>query len=646
MLLLKALDWYITNSKRAFGLLFLQDLKSPNILVDNNWRVKITDFGLSQMRFRTLVSHAGVGAGSPHWMAPEMLRCENLDEKADVYSYGVVLWEILTGRMPWEDLNPMQVVGAVGFRGRTLPVPEAGDPVLLELFKTCCQHDPINRPSFTNILEKFSTCYGRDTFSQQSCRALPSCGLSPSEDSVDKGGVLDTSNVVGSNEQNNVKGHIPIQETQPRIIEVLSSDSEKLASGTKMYQKMEPGDKSIQNVGMEDGTCLPSAENRHSGGVKEPLMPFSPFALQSSDPFEGSCADHQENTEDGGPTKAVPGQPEEVPQLSIDSYVESISVESRGRNVGEHASVGYLSTDPENDQASKSPFATYAMVPFEHDKADSLDILRSSTNESTMAAPYSFAERVPKSPGIASQQAEIAFPLETKEAPLLPCTSNSVAMLPNLRSIGLPISPFAQYASVPIEPVRTHSSDSSSQLSRTDEAVSCEWKIKVAEIDTSGAEQDFTADDSLDEAHDQFLDDPESTWEHHCSSDNLNECHVERNVAGPSAGCSGSFGTVSTARNFGLGESHKGPPSSSGCTIPPVIFTQEPSKAILSGVFNGKRKPTTRKKKSESLISRFRCIAGHVWRDSSSATESCRLEDDSENESDQCVTSNTSSFPN
>ena len=48
------------------------------------------------------------GGGTPHWMAPEVLRSEHIDEKADVYSFGVILWEILTGKIPWEDMNPMQ----------------------------------------------------------------------------------------------------------------------------------------------------------------------------------------------------------------------------------------------------------------------------------------------------------------------------------------------------------------------------------------------------------------------------------------------------------------------------------------------------------------------------------------------------------
>jgi serine/threonine protein kinase len=66
-----------------------QDLKSPNILVDERWRVKITDFGLSRARQRTFVSSSAQG-GTPEWMAPEVLRCEAVAEPADVYR--CVVW--------------------------------------------------------------------------------------------------------------------------------------------------------------------------------------------------------------------------------------------------------------------------------------------------------------------------------------------------------------------------------------------------------------------------------------------------------------------------------------------------------------------------------------------------------------------------
>ncbi|GLC65734.1 hypothetical protein PLESTF_000334100 [Pleodorina starrii] len=132
------------------------DLKSPNVLVDDRWRVKIADFGLSRVRQRTYVS-SGAAAGSPEWMAPEVLRCDHYAEAADVYSYGVILWELLTGQAPWADLNAMQVVGAVGFARRSLPDPAEGDAVLLRLCKACRAFEPSQRPTFAQVVESLES---------------------------------------------------------------------------------------------------------------------------------------------------------------------------------------------------------------------------------------------------------------------------------------------------------------------------------------------------------------------------------------------------------------------------------------------------------------------------------------------------------
>lgn len=70
------------------------DLKSSNILIDANWNLKLCDFGLSRVKSK-LDNKKGL-VGTPHWMAPEILRGERYDESSDVYSYGMVLWEMIT----------------------------------------------------------------------------------------------------------------------------------------------------------------------------------------------------------------------------------------------------------------------------------------------------------------------------------------------------------------------------------------------------------------------------------------------------------------------------------------------------------------------------------------------------------------------
>lgn len=71
-----------------------RDLKSPNLLVDENFTVKICDFGLARVKENTFVQTINGCAGTPNWMAPEVLRNEKFTEKADVFSMGVILWEV------------------------------------------------------------------------------------------------------------------------------------------------------------------------------------------------------------------------------------------------------------------------------------------------------------------------------------------------------------------------------------------------------------------------------------------------------------------------------------------------------------------------------------------------------------------------
>ncbi|OAY51120.1 serine/threonine-protein kinase CTR1 isoform X2 [Manihot esculenta] len=128
------------------------DLKSPNLLVDKNWTVKVCDFGLSRFKANTFISSKSV-AGTPEWMAPEFLRGEPSNEKSDVYSFGVILWELVTMQQPWNGLGPAQVVGAVAFQNRRLAIPPTTSPVLVALMESCWADDPAQRPSFGNIVD-------------------------------------------------------------------------------------------------------------------------------------------------------------------------------------------------------------------------------------------------------------------------------------------------------------------------------------------------------------------------------------------------------------------------------------------------------------------------------------------------------------
>ncbi|KAJ9176043.1 hypothetical protein P3X46_011393 [Hevea brasiliensis] len=150
----------------AFGMEYLHsknivhfDLKCDNLLV--NLRdpqrpiCKVGDFGLSRIKRNTLVS--GGVRGTLPWMAPELLNgsSSRVSEKVDVFSFGISLWEILTGR------NLMQICIVVlssvsGIVKNTLrpPIPECCDPEWRTLMEQCWSPDPESRPSFTEITNR------------------------------------------------------------------------------------------------------------------------------------------------------------------------------------------------------------------------------------------------------------------------------------------------------------------------------------------------------------------------------------------------------------------------------------------------------------------------------------------------------------
>ncbi|PSS23613.1 Serine/threonine-protein kinase [Actinidia chinensis var. chinensis] len=129
-----------------------RDLKSLNLLVDQKYTVKVCDFGLSRLKANTFLS-SKTAAGTPEWMAPEVLRDEPSNEKSDIYSFGVILWELATLQPPWSNLNSAQVVAAVGFKSMRLVMPRDINPQVASIIEACWANEPWKRPSFSTIME-------------------------------------------------------------------------------------------------------------------------------------------------------------------------------------------------------------------------------------------------------------------------------------------------------------------------------------------------------------------------------------------------------------------------------------------------------------------------------------------------------------
>jgi serine/threonine protein kinase len=77
------------------------------MLVDRDFSIRVADFGMSRQRRKAMLSAKNQG-GTAEWTAPEVLRGLPYHEKADVFSFGVVLHELMTQSVPWNDLSSIQ----------------------------------------------------------------------------------------------------------------------------------------------------------------------------------------------------------------------------------------------------------------------------------------------------------------------------------------------------------------------------------------------------------------------------------------------------------------------------------------------------------------------------------------------------------
>ncbi|KAL4124222.1 hypothetical protein PRIC2_010059 [Phytophthora ramorum] len=134
-----------------------RDLKSKNILLTRMLEAKLIDFGVSRDRQEHSMT---AGVGTPYWTAPEILEGKRYTEQADMYSFGVVLSELDTGKIPYHDAltsngkkpKPFQILTDV-MAGMLRPSFSEDCPSRIRrIGVACCQNDPIKRPTAAQVV--------------------------------------------------------------------------------------------------------------------------------------------------------------------------------------------------------------------------------------------------------------------------------------------------------------------------------------------------------------------------------------------------------------------------------------------------------------------------------------------------------------
>eukprot|EP01118_Nematostelium_gracile_P019163 TRINITY_DN8777_c0_g1_i1.p1 TRINITY_DN8777_c0_g1~~TRINITY_DN8777_c0_g1_i1.p1 ORF type:complete len:215 (+),score=73.78 TRINITY_DN8777_c0_g1_i1:24-647(+) len=129
-----------------------RDLAARNILLTRELIAKVADFGLSRLSDTSSVVYSKGDIGPLKWMSPEAIRKKRYSEKSDVFSFGVLCFEIISREEPYPTLDAVQAATAVVVEGLRAHLPNDAPPQLIQVVDACYAEEPEDRPTFTELV--------------------------------------------------------------------------------------------------------------------------------------------------------------------------------------------------------------------------------------------------------------------------------------------------------------------------------------------------------------------------------------------------------------------------------------------------------------------------------------------------------------
>jgi len=126
------------------------DVKPLNMLIDEHNQLRISDFGQSTIRLATAATTFKVSAFTPAYAAPEVLNESRSIPESDIFAFGIVMWEVATGKTPWFPDNPKALIP----RGDRPYRPSGVSGAYISLMEASWAHDPAQRRAFIRVIDE------------------------------------------------------------------------------------------------------------------------------------------------------------------------------------------------------------------------------------------------------------------------------------------------------------------------------------------------------------------------------------------------------------------------------------------------------------------------------------------------------------